>query len=194
MAFELTTPSQRLRRQFGFSLASVLFYVTVTGVIAVFLIPLIRPIELDTQNERDRITAETEENTVRELALRYGMTLSELESQDWQNPWGQDRHGGLDSKGRLIPGKQRVTGLFGRRPLTATYVALLGRSDMEPIGGSRINPKAKRDRNLWPLNTDYDLYSLGRDGKSSRLLSSPESQDDIIRANNGQFIGLASEY
>lgn len=54
--------------------------------------------------------------------------------------------------------------------------------------------KVRKDHNLNPLNTDYDLYSAGKDGKSVSPLTAKASQDDIIRANNGGFIGLASDY
>ena len=42
-----------------------------------------------------------------------------------------------------------------------------------------------------PLNTDYDLFSVGKDGKSLKPINSKESWDDIIRAYNGQYTGLA---
>lgn len=50
------------------------------------------------------------------------------------------------------------------------------------------------DQFLVPLNSTYDLYSKGKDGKSKALLTAEESWDDIVRANDGGFIGLASEY
>ena len=54
--------------------------------------------------------------------------------------------------------------------------------------------KVRKDHNLVPLNSDYDLYSMGKDGKSVSPLTAKASRDDIVRANNGGFIGLASEY
>lgn len=54
--------------------------------------------------------------------------------------------------------------------------------------------KARKDKFLVPLNSDYDLYSIGKDGLSNAPLSSSESRDDIVRANDGAFIGLASRY
>ncbi len=54
--------------------------------------------------------------------------------------------------------------------------------------------KVRKDHNLVPLNTDYDLYSAGKDGKSVSPLTAKASRDDIIRANNGGFVGLASDY
>lgn len=58
----------------------------------------------------------------------------------------------------------------------------------------RGNGQVRKDHNLVPLNTDYDLYSMGRDGRSVSPLTARASRDDIVRANNGAFIGLASDY
>lgn len=54
--------------------------------------------------------------------------------------------------------------------------------------------KLRKDHNLVPINSDYDLYSMGPDGRSVSPLTASHSRDDIIRANNGGFIGVASEY
>lgn len=54
--------------------------------------------------------------------------------------------------------------------------------------------KARRDGNLKPINTYFDLYSMGKDGESKQSLVANESQDDIVRAMDGAFIGLASDY
>ncbi len=57
-----------------------------------------------------------------------------------------------------------------------------------------ITGKARKDHNLVPINSDFDLYSLGKDGKTASPLTAKISQDDIVRANNGRFINLASKY
>ena len=56
------------------------------------------------------------------------------------------------------------------------------------------NPLARKDKNLFPLNSDFDLYSMGPDGKTKISLNADESKDDVIRANNGSYVGLATEY
>ena len=53
---------------------------------------------------------------------------------------------------------------------------------------------ARKDKNLVPINTDFDLYSKGKDGDSKLPLTAPQSRDDVILANDGKFIGLASDY
>ncbi|WP_317933381.1 prepilin-type N-terminal cleavage/methylation domain-containing protein [Halioxenophilus sp. WMMB6] len=52
----------------------------------------------------------------------------------------------------------------------------------------------RKDKNLVPINTDYDLFSAGKDGQSRSPLTAKVSQDDIIRANNGSYIGLAGDF
>jgi general secretion pathway protein G len=52
----------------------------------------------------------------------------------------------------------------------------------------------RKDHNLHPINTDFDLYSVGPDGNSQKPLTAGPSRDDIIRANNGSYIGVAANY
>jgi len=53
---------------------------------------------------------------------------------------------------------------------------------------------ARKDKFLVPINSDYDLWSMGPDGKSVAPLTAKSSRDDIIRANNGDFVGPAWKY
>jgi len=54
--------------------------------------------------------------------------------------------------------------------------------------------KWRKDKNLVPINSDYDLYSMGPDGKSASPLTASMSHDDIVRGRNGAYIGLALYY
>jgi general secretion pathway protein G len=47
----------------------------------------------------------------------------------------------------------------------------------------------RKDRNLVPINSDYDLYSLGPDGETRPPLTAGPSRDDIARAADGSFVG-----
>jgi len=49
--------------------------------------------------------------------------------------------------------------------------------------------RCRRDRSLNPINTDFDLYSMGVDGQTQKQLTAQASLDDIVRANNGTFLG-----
>lgn len=54
--------------------------------------------------------------------------------------------------------------------------------------------KPRKDKKLKPVNSDFDLYSLGRDGMSEPSLNHKDSRDDIVRAREGAFVGLAEEF
>jgi general secretion pathway protein G len=91
--------------------------------------------------------------------------------------------------------------ITGRLP---NSLAEIGRDGLrDPWGNAYVfmnfaNAKGKgamrKDRFLVPINSDFDLYSKGPDGDSVPPLTAAPSRDDIIRANDGGFVGLASEY
>jgi general secretion pathway protein G len=54
--------------------------------------------------------------------------------------------------------------------------------------------KVRRDRNLRPINTDFDLYSMGPDESTQTQLMGASARDDVVRANNGGFLGIAKDY
>jgi len=54
--------------------------------------------------------------------------------------------------------------------------------------------KARLDRFLHPINSDYDLHSLGAAWLSLPATTASVSADDVIRANDGAYVGLASQY
>jgi general secretion pathway protein G len=56
------------------------------------------------------------------------------------------------------------------------------------------NGQARKDKKLNPLNSDFDLYSMGKDRASQTSLMAKTSRDDIIRARDGRFIGLAQDF
>ncbi len=63
-----------------------------------------------------------------------------------------------------------------------------------PIDNIPKGLKARMDKSLHPVNTDFDLYSMGADGKSVAPFTAKVSQDDIVRANNGAYTGLVENY
>lgn len=60
--------------------------------------------------------------------------------------------------------------------------------------GLKSRGQVRKDRNLVPLNSDYDLFSAGPNDQWLPPITAAVSQDDIIRANNGAYVGLASKY
>ena len=54
--------------------------------------------------------------------------------------------------------------------------------------------KPRKDQFGDSINSDFDLYSVGRDGQSKDSIQDEKSLDDIIRASNGGYIGLVSKW
>jgi len=61
-----------------------------------------------------------------------------------------------------------------------------------PLPG--IKGLIRKDHNLHPLNSEFDLYSMGADWRSVAPLTAKASQDDVIWARDGSFVGLASDF
>ncbi len=89
----------------------------------------------------------------------------------------------------------------GKLPLSLAEIGREGYSDpwgnpYEYLNFETVQGKGKmrKDRFLVPINSDFDLYSKGPDGDSVSPLTAKPSRDDIVRANDGGFVGLASDY
>lgn len=92
---------------------------------------------------------------------------------------------------------------FGSPPMNLSDVGMDGLLDPwgnpyqylnvnDPSPGT--NGKRRKDHNLVPINSDYDLYSMGEDGRSVPPLTGGPSRDDIVRGRDGAFVGLATDY
>jgi len=108
---------------------------------------------------------------------------------------------------------QAISDIFGIDVRIGGFYALYHRypETLAEIGGAPLDPwgnpyrylniqtaknrgNMRKDKNLVPINGDYDLYSMGEDGLSVPPLTAKASQDDIVRANNGAYIGPAENY
>jgi len=58
-------------------------------------------------------------------------------------------------------------------------------------GGGDSDANAKIPRGV---NSDFDLWSRGPDGETGASLSDSASKDDILRADNGMFVGPVARY
>lgn len=64
-------------------------------------------------------------------------------------------------------------------------------ADLSGPGGVAL---ARKDHKLNPINSDFDLFSMGKDGVFKNQLTQKDSLDDIVRARDGAFVGLASTF
>jgi len=59
------------------------------------------------------------------------------------------------------------------------------------ITTTKNHGKVRKLMGIVPLNEDFDLYSMGKDGESQSPLTAKQSHDDIVRAQNGKYLGPA---
>jgi len=65
---------------------------------------------------------------------------------------------------------------------------------IQGLSKAEMDAKCRWDKYDKPLNNDFDLYSVGKDGESKPKITHKDSYDDIIRAHDGTYVGPASEY
>ena len=106
-------------------------------------------------------------------------TLAEVDATTLVDPWGHP-YQYLKIQGGLPPG-------VASAPDSLPHVSA-------PLGGAPVMSVARKDRFLVPINSDYDLYSVGKDGETHASLNNAASYDDVIRAADGSFYGLAQDF
>lgn len=83
------------------------------------------------------------------------------------------------------------------------FLADIGRENFQDPWGNpykyanhgNITPGARRKYKIEvPLNTDFDLYSMGPNEITKAPITTKAGYDDIIRAGDGEYVGPASEY
>jgi general secretion pathway protein G len=52
----------------------------------------------------------------------------------------------------------------------------------------------RKDHDLKPVNSYFDVYSMGPDGDTASPFTSNLGKDDIVMANDGSYFGLACQY
>jgi general secretion pathway protein G len=103
--------------------------------------------------------------------MKIEQAIERYKSQNWSIP-----------PNLAAIGLDKLLDPWGRPYSYLSFTGLKGKGQM------------RKDKNLVPINTAYDLYSLGADGLSKPPLTVPVSKDDVILANDGGYIGLASNY
>lgn len=132
----------------------------------------------------------------------YPDSLADINNAGLLDPWGNP-YQYLKFPDRLV-GSSGQNGLpgYALQGFSGEYEEGYGDRGEYPDGGDHPGGDdqpanmgdVRKDRNLVPINSFFDLYSMGKDGQSRPPLTAPVSQDDVIYANDGAFIGLAEDY
>jgi general secretion pathway protein G len=123
-------------------------------------------------------------------------SLADIGADHMLDPWG-DPYQYLKIAGGLPPMLPSVAAApaGGRGATPAPPTAPAPAPPTTPGGGGMpVIAEARKDQFLVPINSDYDLYSMGADGQSMPSLNSRVSLDDVIRARDGAYVGLAERF
>jgi len=181
----MAAPRERSRR--GFTLVEIAIVLAIVGVVAA-----LASTSYQAYIERVRVLRAVIEiknfSTQLEGYLADGgslpPTLADAGLGAPRDPWGNP-YQYLPLAGSTLPGGGGGGGGGGGKG---------GSGGSGGGGGGGAPAQARKDRFLVPINTDFDLYSMGKDGESVPALTAAKSRDDVVRAANGAFIGLASKF
>ena len=168
----------RLRRQRGLTLVEIMIVLSIIVILAVIAVPIYW-----SAVESARPTAAVQGIRVLQIEIdifwpREGRLPTDLDELGW---------------GRLDP--------WGNPYQYVPFAALPEGGDDDDDDDDDVVevPEVgfdgwREDRFNLPINSLYDLYSMGKDGVSEKSITAVSSRDDIIRADDGAFVGRASRY
>ena len=158
----------------GFTLAELIVVITIVGILSTVGLNVYKHFINKARNTRAVAEIRMYEKEIMNFlndTERLPDALAELGIELTQDPWNNPY--------------QYIN--FATSPGAATNRRTTG-------GKSKGKGKGKGQGKGSPLNSDYDLYSMGKDGMSDPVITAAASMDDIIRADDGGYTGLASGY
>ena len=189
------------RGQHGFTIIELMFAVTIVGALAGLAIP--NYLGYLDKARLARCIAEIRyiERAIDSYEAAYDSlpnTLAEVGAGEIVDPWGNP-YEYLNIAALTLPGGGGGNGNAGGAgggggKKTSYWFEPDSAYAAQGGGGNASKGKPRKDRFLHPINSDYDLYSMGKDGESVEPLTAKKSHDDVIRANDGGFVGLAAEF
>ena len=160
-------PSQNMNSQ-GFTLAEIMIVVAIIGILTTISVPSLLSYRNKARNALAIAELKLLEQEIKLYQIEHQKlphSLEEVKMGSLIDPWGNPYQ----------------------------YLKLAYNEDEDkPKGKDKGHPR--KDHFMVPVNTDFDLYSMGPDGKSTAPFTAKASLDDIVRVNDGKYFGLASEY
>lgn len=167
----------------GLTLIELMIVIAVIGILSGIAIPLYFGQIEKARNIKAVAELDNLQFEIKNFELDYGRlpeSLEEVKPDLPADPWGNAyRYVNFDGiETASTPGNQPRGRALGR-----------GRNN-----GANVESQIRLDQFGDPLNSDYDLYSCGKDGKSTPSIDDPLSRDDVVRGRDGAFIGPASQF
>jgi general secretion pathway protein G len=211
---------ERLNRSGGFTLIELMLAVAIIGIMSSLAIPnyvgfLEKARIAKTVAEMNGIAKQIQLYSVAEG--QYPDSLAQIGLDNLRDQWGNPyqylrincttqlsgmrdnidpSHAG--SEGLVLPVSVALSPTTAHVSLAVDVGNRQGRMYLAAQGGNGNggcgSGQPRKDHFLHPINSDFDLYSMGKDGDSVAPLTAQKSRDDIIRANDGGYYGVASNF
>lgn len=196
MGMTINPVQERERLKSGFTLLELLIVIAIIGTLASIAVPVYIKYVNQAKNTiciNDIRSIQQEIDLFRDANGKLPDCLDELQGGNRVDPWGNPyqylNYAAMEKETGSGGGSGKEKG--GGSGSEKHEEGGGGCSSNSDGGGKE---KQRKDRFLHPLNTDYDLYSKGADGKTNAPLTAKASHDDIVRASDGAYIGLAANF
>ncbi|MCK6499308.1 MAG: prepilin-type N-terminal cleavage/methylation domain-containing protein, partial [Nitrospira sp.] len=187
-------------RQAGFTVIELLIVMAILGALAGLAMPAYLGYLDKARIARCIVEIRSIErvvNAYEKVNGAYPNNLGEAGAGEMVDPWGNP-YEYLNIAAFSLPGNNGNVGGGGHANgggnKSGAWGWLLPDEAHAAGNGNSDKGKPRKDRFLHPINSDYDLYSKGKDGESVEPLTAKKSYDDVIRANDGSFVGLAADF
>ena len=165
----------------GFTLLEVMVVVVILGILAALVVP-----KIISRPDEARVIAAKQDIA----SVMQALKLYRLDNQRY--PTTEQGLQALSARPVTapVPLNWKAGGYVERLPKDPwgnpyQYLSFTGLKGKGPM---------RKDKNLVPVNSLYDLYSMGPDGLSVPPFTAKKSHDDIVLANDGGYIGRAEDY
>ncbi len=165
--------------QKGYSLAELMIVIAILGIFLSFAIATFMNAEVDCNDPtvRPGIFARVYESAARTKLMKIDIKIKTFSLNHSRYPDTIDElvgHGGLGitADDLIVDGQKMI---------------------FTPVNTTNMG-KVRKYKDIHPVNLNYDLYTLGRDGKTATPFTSQPGCDDIVVANDGKYIGYAYRF
>ena len=214
--------SGRLKHSGGFTLIELMLAVTIAGILSSLAIPTYVDFLEKARVARSIAELHMLATEIKAFAIsseQYPDTLTQIGQSTLLDPWGNQYQYlriecGTVIIGRLPTPDSPASGSAGLvipvngfpLPNQAHISFAVDEGGHQGLihriakgGGGGGGPgcgggKPRKDHFLHPISSDFDLYSMGKDGETVAPLTAQKSHDDVIRASDGAFYGLAANF
>ena len=204
---------EALRGNGGFSTVELMIAIAVIFILISMAVPVYRSAVQEAEVSAAVSDLQSMSNAIETYALQHGTLPASLQDVGYEfpkDPWGREYvytpfledevvasvDGGApaDMVAELESFIEAEMAVGRDQPEAVALLEYMQGAEIVEIGGGggeETSMIEKRKIGGTPINSDFDFFSVGLDGKSNQPINSGISRDDVIRAENGDYFGLA---